>query len=425
MATGKRTGRDAIQVHLEALELGAQARVGTLWRHDVRTGVPAAFEYDAAWLKSAHAFMLDPRLALYGGEQHPAHPAPAFGVFMDSAPDRWGRVLMERREALAARREDRKPRRLQEVDFLLGVHDLTRMGALRLRATDDGPFLDNSALGAPPVTDLAELARASRAIEDVGAEDLPAYERWLSMLIAPGSSLGGARPKANFVDADGSLWLAKFPAKDDRQDVGAWELVARKLAHRAGIWMPAARGLKLTDRHLTYCAQRFDRDGQGPAASRRMFSSAMTLLEYTDGETGASYLDLAQFISDQGAQGHVDADLEQLLRRVLFNIRIGNRDDHLRNHGFIRTPTGWRLAPAYDINPNPHKESHAISVDGQTPEPNIDAALTCAELYRVSKVRAKAVLREIDRALRDWRLEATAQGLGRSEIAMMERVIQI
>lgn len=419
MATSRSVARKSYQVHLDARELGGLVRVGTLWRHDTRADVPAAFEYDPAWLLSGQAFMLDPRLELFGGEQHPAHPAPAFGVFMDSAPDRWGRVLMERREAMTARREDRKPRRLQEVDFLLGVHDLTRMGALRLRATDDSPFLDHSTLGAPPVTDLGELARASRAIEDADAEQLPEYERWLAMLIAPGTSLGGARPKANFTDADGSLWLAKFPAKDDRYDVGAWELVARNLAQRAGIWVPEARGLRLTDRHLSYCAKRFDRDG----GSRRMFSSAMTLLEFNDGEEGGSYLDLAGFLSDQGAQGHIDSDLEQLLRRVLFNIRIGNRDDHLRNHGFIRTPSGWRLAPAYDVNPNPHKDAHGITVDGETTEPDIDAALACAELYRVSDRRAKEVLAEVDTAIAGWRDEAAKLGLGRTEVAVMERVI--
>lgn len=419
MATNRSAGRESYQVYLDAHELGGLVRVGTLWRHDTRADVPAAFEYDPAWLQSGHAFMLDPRLELYGGEQHSAHPAPAFGVFMDSAPDRWGRVLMERRESMTARLENRKPRRLQELDFLLGVHDLTRMGALRLLAADDSAFIDNSALGAPPVTDLGELARASRAIEDADAEQLPAYERWLAMLIAPGTSLGGARPKVNFTDADGSLWLAKFPAKDDRYDVGAWELVARNLAQRAGIWMSEARGMRLTDRHLTYCAKRFDRDG----GSRRMFSSAMTLLEYTDGEDGASYLDLAGFLSDQGAQGHIDTDLEQLLRRVLFNIRIGNRDDHLRNHGFIRTPSGWRLAPAYAVNPNPHKDAHGITVDGETTEPDLDAALACADLYRVSERRAKEVLAEVDAAIAGWRDEAAIQGLGRIEVAGMERVI--
>lgn len=411
--------RESYQVHLDALELGVRAMVGTLRRHDSRTDVPASFEYDPAWLRGKRAFMLDPRLALYGGEQRPAHPAPAFGVFMDSAPDRWGRVLMERREAMTARREGRAPRRLREVDFLLGVHDLTRMGALRLRASDDGPFLDDSALAAPPVTSLPELAAASRAVEDAGAETLPEYERWLAMLIAPGTSLGGARPKASFTAEDGALWIAKFPAQNDRYDVGAWELATHAMAGRAGIQVPDARGRRLTDRHLTYCSRRFDRDGD----SRRMFSSAMTLLEYTDGEEGGSYLDLAQFLSDNGAQGHVDSDLEQLFRRVLFNIRIGNRDDHLRNHGFIRVASGWRLAPAYDVNPNPHRDTHSLTIDGCSAEPDASLALSTAELYRVGAARAAAILAEVDRAVRDWRNAAAHAGVSRSEIALMERVI--
>jgi len=188
---------------------------------------------------------------------------------------------------------------------------------------------------------------------------------------------GTAQPEANFVEANGSLWIAKFPAKDDRYDVGAWELVARNLAHRAGIWMPEAQGLRLTDRHLTYCAKRFDREGQVADASRRMFSSAMTLLEYIDGEAGGSYLDLAEFISNQGTQGHVDSDLEQLFRRVLFNIRVGNRDDHLRNHGFIRTATGWRLAPAYDSNPTQARPTRTYSgrLHGAQTDQTIDRSL--------------------------------------------------
>lgn len=419
MATRKASARESFQVHLDADELGVQAQIGTLWRHDTRTDVPAAFEYTRAWLKSPHAFMLDPRLDLYTGEQHPAAPNSAFGVFLDSAPDRWGRVLMERREMVTARREDRQPRRLQDIDFLLGVHDQTRMGALRLRVADDTPFLDNSPLGVPPVTDLGQLAHASRHIEDVGAEHLPEYERWLAMLIAPGTSLGGARPKANFIAMDGSLWIAKFPAKEDRYDVGAWEWVTRNLAQRAGIWVPQAQCLRLTDRYLTYCSARFDRNG----LSRRMFASAMTQLEFTDGQTGASYLDLAEFICDHGAQGHIKTDLEQLFRRVLFNIRIGNRDDHLRNHGFVRTATGWRLAPAYDVNPNPYKDAHALTLDGISQEPDVEIALAQADLYQLTTNQAKAILAEVDSSVKEWRQEAARSGLGDVEIGMMQRVI--
>ena len=265
--------RGAFEVHVDASELGAQCRVGTLYRHDVRTDLPASFEYDADWLKSERAFTLDPRLELWSGEQHPPAKASAFGIFMDSAPDRWGRVLMERREAAAALREGRPVRRLQEVDFLLGVHDLTRVGALRFRSLGQEPFLDDSDNAAPPVTDLKELAYISRRVEEPGVEQLPEYERWLATLIAPGSSLGGARPKANFTDDDKRLWIAKFPAHDDRHDVGGWEFVVHKLAARAGVRVPQSRLERLTDRYGTFCVARFDR----LPASRRLFASAMTL----------------------------------------------------------------------------------------------------------------------------------------------------
>jgi serine/threonine-protein kinase HipA len=417
------SNRRAYQVFLDAKELGGTCLVGTLWRHTNRGDAPLSFEYDSRWLNHANAFVLDPRLVLYRGEQHPAHPAQAFGVFMDSSPDRWGRVLMERREAMNARRDSRPVRRLQEIDFLLGVHDLTRMGAIRLRESDDAPFLDNSLLGVPPVTDLPALARASRALEQDNAEEQPEYEQWLSLLMAPGTSLGGARPKANFAQADGSLWIAKFPSPMDRYDVGAWELLVQRLAQQAGIWVPPAQGLRLTERHTTYCSQRFDR--QGPTGTeRRMFSSAMTLLEATDGVTQASYLDLAQFISDAGAQGAIDQDLEQLFRRVLFNICIGNRDDHLRNHGFIRETTGWRLAPAFDVNPNPHRDHHTLTIDGNSSHPDLEAAMATADLYRLNKSKAKALRAEIEHAVRSWQKIAQSLGLPRSEIARMAQVIQ-
>ena len=306
------------EVHLDAPELNQANVVGWLHQNLAKTAVPASFEYKQEWLKSEGAFMLDPRLELWRGEQHPPATAPAFGIFMDSAPDRWGRVLMERREAAAAEREGRPMRTLREMDFLLGVHDEVRMGALRFKDTGNGPFVDQTYLAAPPVTSLRELADISRRIEDVGIEKLPEYERWLSMLVAPGSSLGGARPKANFRQADGSLWIAKFPAKDDRYDIGAWEQVLQILAVRAGINMPEAHLEALSPDYRTYCSRRFDRTATG----RRMYASAMTLLERQDGEAGGSYLDLAEFISDYGARHQVEADLHQLFRRVVFNVLV-------------------------------------------------------------------------------------------------------
>jgi serine/threonine-protein kinase HipA len=270
------------------------------------------------------------------------------------------------------------------------------------------------------VTSLRELAAISLKVEEPGIEKLPEYERWLAMLVAPGSSLGGARPKANFRELDNSLWIAKFPAKDDRYDVGAWEYVVRVLAERAGIWVPPAKLESLGAGYKTYCAKRFDRDGMG----RRMYASAMTLLERRDGQEGGSYLDLAEFISDQGARKHIDGDLAQLFRRVLFNVLVGNRDDHLRNHGFIREPSGWRLSHAFDVNPNPSKAEHAITLDGKSASPSIAATMATAELYRLTNIQAQEILAELRNVIAGWKAVADRNGLSRSEVQRMESVIQ-
>lgn len=415
----KQKDRAGFEVHLDAPELGVSQRVGTLYPHEAVTALPASFEYDESWLKNGLAFMLDPRLELYVGEQHPRNKAPAFGIFMDSAPDRWGRVLMERREAAAAAKQNRKMRRFQEIDYLLGVYDHTRMGGLRFRLPT-GPFLDDSDNAAPPVSSLKELAYISRRVEEPGVEKLPEYEKWLAMLVAPGSSLGGARPKANFTDEDKRLWIAKFPAKDDRYDVGTWEYLMHVLAIKAGIAVPEARLERLSERYGTFCSARFDR----VPAGRRMYASAMTLLEREDGESGASYLDLVEYISDNGAQGHIDEDLEQLFRRVLFNVVVGNRDDHLRNHGFIRESSGWRLSPAFDINPNTHKTDHALTLDGEDASPSLQAVMTTAELYRLTGKDARAVRKDVETAIAGWREEARKLSLPSFEIQQMESVIQ-
>ena len=414
------TERLTWEVHLDAPDLQQCAMVGRLYQPLARTDTPASFEYDPAWLRGAHAFALDPRLALWRGEQHPPVDVPAFGVFMDSAPDRWGRVLMERREAAAAEREGRPLRTLREVAFLLGVHDEARMGALRFRSSSGGPFVDHSVNAAPPLTSLRELAAISQKVEEPGIEKLPEYARWLAMLVAPGSSLGGARPKANFRDPDQSLWIAKFPAKDDRYDVGAWEYVTQVLAERAGIWAPSARLEPLSGDYRTYCAKRFDRDG----VRRRMYASAMTLLERRDGQEGGSYLDLAEFIGDYGARNHIDEDLAQMFRRVIFNVLVGNRDDHLRNHGFIREPSGWRLSQAFDVNPSWAKAEHAITLDGKSATPSVERAMATAELYRLTPIKAQTILAEVRKVLADWRTVADQHGLGRSEVQRMETVVQ-
>ncbi|MFL9990724.1 serine/threonine-protein kinase HipA [Burkholderia sp. GAS332] len=411
--------RDAFKVFLDATELSSMQQVGTLYRQTTRTDLPASFAYASSWVDGRHAFMLDPRLELWTDEQYPPAKSAAFGVFMDSAPDRWGRVLMERREAAAADREDRPMRNLQEIDFLLGVHDLTRVGALRFQGVE-GHFLDNSADAAPPVTDLATLAYISLRIEEADIEKLPEYEQWLAMLIAPGTSLGGARPKANFTSLGHDLWIAKFPAKDDRYDIGAWEYIAHRLARKAGIWVPQSELTYVGARYGTFCVERFDRR----EGSRRMYTSAMTLLERQDGDSGASYLDIAEYLAGNGAQGHIDDDLTQLFRRVVFNVLVGNRDDHLRNHGFIREASGWRLSPAFDMNPNPSKREHALTLDGVSALPSLETAIDTAEFYRLDDMQARRIVAEVQDAVNTWREEATALNLSRPEIQRMESVFQ-
>lgn len=413
-------GADAIEVMLDAAELRVKAKVGTLYPQGVRTDSLAPFQYEPSWLHTDHAFLLDPRLELWNGEQYPPADAPAFGIFVDSAPDHWGRALMERREAAAARRQGHEVRTLQDLDFLLGAHDLTRMGALRFRVSPNGRFLDHGANPAPPVSSLAELAHISRRIEEPGAENLPEYEGWLARLSAPATSLGGARPKANFSDKDGRLWIAKFPAHDDRHDVGRWEFVVHRLAARAGVRVPESRLEQLDGRYGTFCVARFDRVPGG----RRMFTSAMTLLERHKDETGGSYLDIAEFISDQGAKGRIDQDLEQLFRRAVFNVLIGNRDDHLRNHGFTLEPSGWRLSDAFGMNVNVAKARHDLTLDGHSAEPDIGTVLQTADLYRLAAGRAKSIVNEVRRALSAWRDEAPHQGLTASELRRMEAVIE-
>ena len=416
--------RKTWEVWLDAPALEPKLRVGSLFQNLVKTVVPAKFAYSAAWLQSPTKFALDPRLDLYAGEHTPEVDFPAFGIFMDSAPDRWGRVLMERRELMNAQRDGRAARTLQETDFLLGVSDEVRMGALRFCEDAQQKFVSHDSLAAPPVTSLAELSAIARRIEEPGIEELPEYEKWLQTLISPGSSLGGARPKANFREADGALWIAKFPAVNDTYDVGAWEFVTRELARRCQIKVPEASIARLNSDYHTYCSKRFDRVSGANGQERRMYTSAMTLLERRDGQEGGSYLHLVQAIEDHGAQGHVNPDLEQLFRRVLYNVLIGNRDDHLRNHGFLREATGWSLSEAFDMNPSTTKPGHALTLDGTSNEPDVNRVLKTAEYYRLTAARAREILKEIQIELANWQDVAQKQGLSSLEIKRMTAVIQ-
>ncbi|MGE4370365.1 MAG: type II toxin-antitoxin system HipA family toxin [Burkholderiaceae bacterium] len=388
-------------------DLGPTCQVGTL-AHD-RGQI--RFHYELDWLKDPRAFALDPDLSL---DEHPFFPKPElgnFGIFLDSSPDRWGQTLMKRRDALLAKDEQRSPRTLYAWDFLIGVQDLTRQGALRFRRPGTEAFLGDEKMAAPPVTTLHELEAVAYQLSNRRFDDLDALRKWLAVLVAPGASLGGARPKANFTETDGSLWIGKFPARDDDRDVGAWEYVVHQLAQEAGIDVPPAKLLKLNNGFHTFCVQRFDRAN----SSRRFYASAMTLLRKTQSE-GTSYLELAQFIRAQGDAEHADADLEQLFRRVAFNVAVGNRDDHLRNHGFVLGKTGWKLAPAFDVNPNIDKAEHVLNIDDVDNQPSLKTVLSTAAFYGLDDVQAVQIVDEVAMVVDHWRDAARRMRISGADI---------
>ena len=386
-----------------------RTRVGTL-SHDRGT---LRFAYDPAWLQNPQAFAVDPDLSLGEGSYFPNAEAGNFRVFDDSAPDRWGQTLMKRREALAAKDEGRRPRTLYAWDFLLGVEDVSRQGALRYRRPGEEGFLAHDTLTVPLAASLRELEIVAREITAKRIDDLKALRHWLKVLVAPGASLGGARPKASFTETNDSLWIAKFPACDDTRDVGAWEALVQQLAARVGIEVPASELRRFSGKYHTFCVQRFDRSG----ARRRFYASAMALLRKDQSE-GTSYLELAEFLHARGAKDHIEADLEQLFRRVAFNVAIGNRDDHLRNHGFLLTPTGWRLAPAFDLNPNTERADHVLNIDESDNRPSLATVIETSEWYVGSKDRGRVIVTEVLHETRKWRQAAQALKIARGDIEL-------
>lgn len=387
--------------------------LGHLRCQDARGGEIVSFEYDRAWLGQAQSFAFDPDLPLGPGIQYPLSGRSSFGIFEDASPDRWGRVLMQRRENLRARREGRRPRSLTGWDFLLGVHDEARLGALRFRAAADQPFLDGEeALAAPPIASLRALQAASLWFEQhLEEEDHPDYERWLAQIFAPGSSLGGTRPKATVRDEAGDLCMAKFPSRRDTRDVGAWEVVAHRLALRAGITVPTARPLRVGDSpYTTFLVRRFDRRHGG---GRLAFVSAMTLTQRTDGDEGASYLELVDLLQSQGAR--TKEDCTELFRRVAFGILIHNTDDHLRNHGFFLGPQGIRLSPAYDLNPSVDRKELTLAINEVETACDVRVALEACREYGLSRSEAEGILADVRSAVGTWRREATDLGIPRGE----------
>ena len=389
--------------------------MGSLYVNVIKGGESYSFEYDKGWLKKTGLTLtLDPELMPYSGRQYPTGKN-IFGLFADASPDRWGRVLMNKRERILAEKEGRKPSKLYDSDYLLGVYDETRMGGIRFKVNSEGPFLsDDKETAAPPWATLRTLEEASRNFEN---DETGLTEKWLNQLIKPGSSLGGARPKATVVDTKDQLWIAKFPSKNDENDTGAWEIVAHDLAALCGLNVPEAKLEKFSPLGSTFLIKRFDRLG----SKRVHFASAMTLLVKKDGASaadGSSYLDIAAFIKSYGAQPK--KDLIELWKRIVFNMAVTNTDDHLRNHAFILTDKGWILSPLYDVNPVPYGDELSLNVDEDDNSISIDLAVQTAVKFGISKSDAEAVAEDILQIVRDnWERTAARYALTRRQIEEM------
>lgn len=385
--------------------------VGKLWCHNRKGRESASFEYDASWLKRPERFALEPALSLTPGAFYTTADQTLFGAIGDSAPDRWGRVLMRRAEAARAREAQQMPKTLGEIDFLLGVNDKARQGALRFSDTLDGPY--QSPVGKKTIPPLVELPRLLSATErflndEENAEDL-------RLLLAPGSSLGGARPKASVIDRDGNLAIAKFPRMDDDFNVVTWEAVTLVLAKKAGLHLPAWRLDTILEKPVLII-RRFDRAGE----SRIPFLSAMSMLGARDGEVH-SYLEMGDALKQHGAAP--DADMAELWRRIVFSILVSNVDDHLRNHGFVyESKKGWRLSPAYDINPTPVEVKPRVlttMIDLDDGTASLDLALSVARDFRLSKEQANTIVREVATSVSQWRDVAKVHHLGKREVERM------
>ena len=403
-----------ILVYAHWLEMDAPILIGTLTAQAMKGKTSFGFTYDPHWLNSGKAMLLDPDIQWFPGIQYP-NSKNNFGIFADSMPDTWGRTLMRRRAAQRSKEGIAKPQTLSEVDFLLGVNDETRMGALRFKLQADGAFLDSDqTMPTPPWTSIRELQYSAELLES--DKDNAKVRKWLAMLIAPGSSLGGARPKANILDQNGQLWIAKFPSKNDTIDKAAWEYLAYQLAIKAKINMAACKIEKVSGKYHTFFTKRFDRDYN----KRIHFASAMTMTGYNEEtikDEGVSYLEIAEFIQYSGSQ--ITADLHQLWRRIVFNSAISNTDDHLRNHGFTLIKAGWQLSPAYDLNPSIDKNGLALNITMDNNALDFELALQVGEYFKLQSHEMNNILKEVKNSVKHWEKIAIEIGIPRSERNIM------
>ena len=394
-----------ITVYADFDFLSTPQEIGILGYEHVRGKGHFVFEYSRQWLKQYGGILLSGDLMNVPSLQHPRGNDNVFGFVKDSFPDRWGRLLLDRRERLTAQSEGRPTRMLTNYDYLIGIEDFTRMGGIRYKEEDSDGYINASdKYLVPPIESLRALCDACHEIELAEERNELPEQRWLDQLIDPGTSLGGARPKANVVDTDGTLYVAKFPSKKDLENTELIEHFSHHLAAKAGIHVAKTRTIRISKDRDLLLSERFDRTKDG---RRIHFASAMSLLGLDDGagsSTGNGYLDIVDFI----LHGCTDVrqNLRELYRRVAFNVMFGNTDDHFRNHGFLLTPKGWTLSPAYDINPGA-KPHQCLLIDSYTEQSDINALLSASENYMLERQEAAEIIEGVRGAIKDWRKIAT------------------
>ncbi|MDE6548269.1 MAG: type II toxin-antitoxin system HipA family toxin [Muribaculaceae bacterium] len=389
--------------------------IGELSYDLVRGNETYGFSYDKEWLVKYGNVFLSEDLQNFPGIQYTRPERDIFACFSDTLPDRWGRTLLNRREQIAASNEKRPVRRLTSFDYLMGIDDTSRMGGFRFAETPGGKFINCDAnLRVPPLASVRELMHAAHEIEASEEKHLLPSKKWLAQLLHPGTSLGGARPKASVIDEFGNLTVAKFPSHKDDYDVGLWEHFCHVMGRKAGLNVAETRTIPGEDYHILL-SKRFDRHERG---KRIHFASALTLLGLTDGDnasTGYGYTDIIDFIIQYGS--NVEKNLEELYRRVAFYIIVGNSDDHFRNHGFLLTRKGWELSPAYDINPT-LSDNQSLLINRSTSESDLNILLESAGDYMLSTEKSKTIIDEVKSTMKLWRTEARRLGLPQLDIEM-------
>lgn len=392
--------------------------IGELCYEKLRGSDSYAFKFDNDWLNLHAGIKLSEDINNYPGMQYTLPGNDIFGCFSDALPDRWGRTLLKRREQLQAEEEKRAPRNLSSFDYLVGIDDFSRMGGFRFKKEKDGGFINVSpSLKIPPLTEIRELIYASQEIEKCEEEDVMPEKKWIAQLIQPGTSLGGARPKAGVLDEEGRLCIAKFPSRNDDYDAGLWEHFSHLLALQAGIHVAETRLWGGLGKYHTLLSKRFDRTDEG---RRIHFASCMSLLGLKDGDNaqgGYGYLDIVDFIL-QGCCD-VETNLRELYRRVAFNICIGNSDDHFRNHGFLLTPKGWTLSPAYDMNPT-NNLYQSLLINAVSNKADIQVLLESCEDYMINRNVAQGIIKDVQAAVSNWEVLAKQLQIPQREQAMFK-----